>query len=140
MPRRAHNAGGELSETAFEGQVRGLAEFYGWRGYHTRDSRGSARGFPDWVWVRVDATIAELLIVELKTDRGRTKPEQGEWLEELGAVANGVTAYVDAVKANQGMGITFPQPRVEVHLWRPQDFDAIHARLARGRRRVEPVG
>jgi hypothetical protein len=43
-------------------------------------------------------------------------------------------------RRNQGMAITFPQPRVEVHLWRPQDFDAIHARLARGRRRVEPVG
>lgn len=31
-------------------------------------------------------------------------------------------------------------PAVEVHVWRPRDFDELHARLARGRHRTEPVG
>lgn len=116
MPRRARSARtGELLEHAFQQQVEGLARVYGWRRYHTHDSRRSNAGFPDLVLVRGP----ELLFVELKTARGRVRREQLEWLEALRAV-----------------------PGIEVYLWRPEDWDALHARLARERARradLDPV-
>ncbi len=99
------------SEAHFQRQVEQLAGFYGWGlRYHTFDSRRSAKGFPDLVLVRPP----ELLIVELKGERTRVTAEQREWLDALELCG------------------------LEVHLWRPSDFDDLHARLARGRHRVEP--
>lgn len=116
MPRRARNANGTLTEAAFQQQVLGLASFYNWRAYHTHDSRRSQAGFPDLVLLRAP----ELIFAELKTDTGRLRPEQADWLEQLQLLA-------DACEP------------VEVYLWRPADFDEIHARLARGRQLV-PAG
>lgn len=140
MTRRARGVTGELLEDPFSAQVRGLADFYGWLGYHTHDSRRSAAGFPDWVFVRGP----ELLFAELKTDRGRTSPAQRKWLEALELVALAVAA-ADGIAKEEGFyiganGADFSDLAVEVHLWRPRDFEAIHARLARGRHRQEPIG
>jgi VRR-NUC domain len=84
-----------------------LAQLYGWRAYHTLNSKGSEPGFPDLVLVRPP----ELLVVELKTDKGRVRPAQREWLDalELGAAAAGGTVRVD--------------------VWRPCDFDRVHGLL-----------
>ena len=46
--------------------------------YHTRDSRGSAEGFPDYV-IRTRPPI----FAELKRDGGRLSAAQVEWLIEL---------------------------------------------------------
>lgn len=102
-------AGGEA---AFQAQVEQLGAFYGWRVYHTHDSRRSNPGFPDPVLVRDD----ELIFAELKTEKGRVRPEQAAWIAALHAV-----------------------PAVDTYLWRPSDFDEINARLSRGRNRTQPL-
>jgi hypothetical protein len=87
-----------LTETQFSGLVRELAAIGGWRlRYHTVDSRGSKRGFPDWVLVhREDRRI---IFAELKTETGKPTEQQEEWLEALERVRG-----------------------LEVHLWRPSDW------------------
>lgn len=76
--------------------------------YHTHDSRKSRVGFPDLTLVRG----SRLIFAELKgdTEYGRRGPTLGQrqWLAALEAV-----------------------PNVEVHLWRPQDFDRVVELLAR---------
>jgi hypothetical protein len=109
------------SEAAFQTQVTQLAQYYSWRVYHTHDSRRSPAGFPDLVLVRPP----ELIFAELKTEKGRVRPEQADWLADLEAVAR--TLAVEGVRA------------LDVCLWRPSDFDVLHARLARGRVRQEPL-
>jgi hypothetical protein len=130
---RARNAGGELAEAAFQRQVEQLAAFYGWRSYHTHDSRRSAAGFPDLVLVRGP----ELLFVELKTDRGLPTAAQTAWLEALGEVGEAVAEWTHGHGPDARAGES--PPAVEAHLWRPAMFDdVIHPRLARGRHR-QPV-
>lgn len=80
----------------------------GWLCYHTHDSRRSAPGFPDLVLVRPPV----VLFAELKSERGRPKPEQAAWLEALRASRS-----------------------VEVGLWRPGDWRAIETMLCRRERR-----
>ncbi len=92
-----------LSEREFQRQVMDLARIYRWRVYHPQLSKWSERGWPDLAMVRPP----RLLFAELKTDRGKTTMHQDEWLELLRAI-----------------------PGIEVHLWRPADFDAIAAVLA----------
>jgi hypothetical protein len=109
------------SEKQFQTQVIQLSQFYGWRTYFTHDSRRSPAGFPDLVLVRPP----ELIFAELKTEKGRVRPEQADWLADLEAVAR--TLAVEGVRA------------LDVCLWRPSQFDEINARLARGRVRHEPL-
>jgi hypothetical protein len=131
VPRRARTAAGDLRENAFQTQVLNLAAFYGWRAYHTHDSRRSQPGFPDLVLVRPP----EILFVELKGARTRVQPEQREWLAMLSDVAAETRATVDAAAAAGHHTLL----ATEAHLWRPDDFDELHARLARGRVRQEPL-
>lgn len=132
MSPRARNADGGLSEAAFQRQVLGLASFYGWRAYHTYDSRRSHKGFPDLVLVRGP----ELLFVELKTNKGRIRPEQAEWLNALHEVEEAVDALVTAADATTDAAGASVATAVEVHLWQPAHFDELHQRLARGRHLV----
>lgn len=103
------------SEAAFQQQIINLATLYDWASYHAPDNRPSGRtgrvqrvtpGWPDLILVR----DGELIAAELKTEKGRIRPEQAKWLSLLQEVEG-----------------------IEVYIWRPSDFDAIHARLARGR-------
>jgi VRR-NUC domain len=101
-----------VSEAAFQQQVVQLAGFYGWNlVYHTHDSRRSNKGWPDLVICRAP----EIVFVELKGDKTRVRPEQKAWLAALAACG------------------------LEAYLWRPNDFDDLHARLARGRQLVQPL-
>ena len=111
----------------WEAAVQGLALFYGWRVYHTHDSRRSAPGFPDLTLVRGP----ELLFVELKSGSGRLSRAQKEWLEALRVVAVAVAEAVHV--AGEHYAVAPTAPTVEVYVWRPDDWDDLHARLARGR-------
>lgn len=91
-----------VSEKEFMANVVELATLLGWRSYHTHDSRRSAPGFPDCVFVR----DARLLFAELKTERGRLTLPQRSWLAAL----------------RQCRG-------AEVYEWRPSDWLKIEAVL-----------
>jgi VRR-NUC domain len=104
------------SEKEFQRAVIQLARLNGWRVWHFSDSRRQvrpgvfvgdkeAKGFPDLVLVRAQ----RLLFVELKSQGGRVKPEQQEALDLLSAVGGGV----------------------DVHVWRPSDWEQIVLALAR---------
>lgn len=137
MARPRVGTGGGLTEAAWQAQVIGLARFYGWRIYHPPDNRPNARGrvqavepgFPDLVMVRG----LELVVAELKTDAGRVGPGQDEWLAAFRAIGEEV-AYLTGEA-----GGARPDVAVDAYLWRPRDFDAVQARLARGRR-IIPAG
>jgi hypothetical protein len=86
-----------ITHAEFEAQVVQLAAACGYLAYHTRDSRGSQKGFPDWVLV--SAARKRCLFVELKVPPDGPSPEQQAWLAEL-----------------RGAG-------QEAFLWYPDDFD-----------------
>ena len=87
-----------IREASLLDNVRRTARLYGWRTYHTHDSRRSEPGFPDIVMVRG----SRLVFAELKTARGRVTPDQRAWLDAL-----------------HGVGAP------EVHLWRPDDWPQV---------------
>lgn len=78
-------AGARLSEEQWQAHVMNAARDLGWTlRYHTRDSRGSAPGFPDLVICRPPRLIyAELKIEDPK--RGTVTLEQRAWLNGLEA-------------------------------------------------------
>lgn len=132
-------AGGEA---AFQAQVEQLARYYGWRVFHAPDNiprrTASGRivkqdvepGFPDLVLVRGP----ELIFAELKTEKGRVSPEQQEWIAALTVIGEEVYRHTRHLDDS-----AWDLPCVDVYLWRPSDFDELHARLARGRHRTEPI-
>ena len=95
-----------ISEKDFLQQVVDLARLTGWLCYHTHDSRRSCPGFPDLALVHPGRH--QYLLAELKSATGRLSPAQQSWIDAL-----------------QRAGI-------EVHVWRPGDFNAIVARLSVG--------
>jgi len=105
-----------LTETQFQAQVVELARICGWRVLHVRRSIGKGQrwttttsivGWPDCLFYR--PRTGEHFAAELKTDdpKSQLSPEQVECLDELAASG------------------------VEVHVWRPADWDAIQQRLGR---------
>ena len=103
MSRRADSASvasvagfAALTEKAWQSQVLDLAKLFGWRYYHTFDSRRSVAGFPDLALFRP----GRFLLVELKAEKGKLSPSQENMIADLRAA------------------------RVEVHVFRPSDFDA----------------
>lgn len=106
-----------ISEKAFQQQVVNLARLFGWRCYHTYDARRSEPGFPDLLMARPPegGRPGRLIFAELKRATGRVSNEQRAWLMDLAEIA----AQPDA-------------QAVEVHLWRPGDFDEIRKVLAHG--------
>jgi VRR-NUC domain len=87
-----------VSERDLTGYLADLARTFRWRRYHTWSSKHSPAGFPDEVLLRPP----RLVFAELKSERGRLKPDQEAWLEELRQM-----------------------PGVEVYVWRPADMDEI---------------
>jgi hypothetical protein len=87
-------------EKLFQQAVLDAMHLFGWRTYHTFDSRRSAPGFPDICAVRRD----RLLFSEIKGPRGKVTPAQQQWLEDLGRCA-------------------------EAYLWREQDWERIEGVL-----------
>ena len=98
------------AEADLQRQVIALAESHGWLVYHTHNSRGSQPGFPDLVMARGQRVI----FAELKSNLGRVRPEQQQWLDTL--LAAGQEAY----------------------LWRPRDWPTIQDELTRNDRPPPP--
>lgn len=72
-----------MTEAELERNVRRLLQLYGLYGYHTADSRRSAKGWPDWVIIG-----RKVLFRELKTAYGVPTGEQrhvGYLLQAAGA-------------------------------------------------------
>ena len=95
----------------------GIALALGWRGYHTHRSQHSPAGFPDLTRVKA----GRLIFAELKTERGKTSPEQDAWLADLEAV--------ELLGRDHALGrsvtiVTKPvlEPLVRVYVWRPADL------------------
>ncbi|CAM5466152.1 VRR-NUC domain-containing protein [Streptomyces aurantiogriseus] len=110
---RAGSAGSVTgtSEEQWRHQVRDIATRYGWRlQYHTADSRRSDPGWPDEVFGHLGQR--RTLFVEFKTDTGRIRPAQREWLAHL---------------ADSGF---------EVAVWRPRDLPTVLGVLGPARQRA----
>lgn len=110
-----------LTEKQFSQQVVDLAKVFGWRVYRTWLSVRSPAGFPDLVLVRRD----RLLFAELKTDTGKTTPDQDEWLADL----RSASTRQDHCGLPEHVGF-------DVYLWHPADLDAIARILGSGGRDV----
>lgn len=93
-----------VTEAQHQAAIIELARLNDWLWYHVPDSRKCPRGFPDLVLVRPPV----VLFVECKTDAGRIRPEQREWLAALHE-CDGVQARV----------------------WRPKDWAEIEETLGR---------
>jgi hypothetical protein len=78
-----------MTEAALLQAVRELAAHLGWSPYHTYRSERSEPGFPDLVLMRPPL----LLFRELKSEKGRLKPEQHRWLTELKACGQDVGVW-----------------------------------------------
>lgn len=90
-----------LSERDFQQQVVDLARLRGWLVYHVPDSRrATCRGYPDLTCIRPFPPYG-FFYAELKTERGKLRPEQKEWREALRH--NGI----------------------QYHVWKPHDMDEI---------------
>jgi VRR-NUC domain len=89
-------------EKDFMHSVLELVNLMGWLSYHTHNSKHSSPGFPDLVMVK----DTHLIFAELKSDNGKTTPDQKKWLEALSKVET-----------------------VSSHLWKPQDWEKIEGKL-----------
>ena len=89
-------------EAEFQSQVIELATLYGWKWFHDHDSRRNPAGLPDLLMVKGD----RLLAVELKSEVGRVRPDQREWLDALAATG------------------------AETAIWRPSDIEQVQSVLS----------
>lgn len=94
-----------ITEALFLSRIKTLARLLGLPTYHTHDSRRSDPGFPDLAILGPRA----LVLAELKSARGRVRPEQTLWLEGLARL---------------------PGVVVRPYLWRPSDWPQINRILA----------
>jgi hypothetical protein len=108
---------GILYETTSEKDLLAMAvqaaRLCGYLCYHTWNSSHSAKGYPDLTCCRLPSPAhpdADLIIRELKTERGKVTPAQQAWID--GFVANGIDAAI----------------------LRPSNLDAFIERLKRGHR------
>lgn len=91
-----------ITEAAYQSQILQLAELRGWKRAHFHDSRRQvkpgvfvgdkdAKGFPDLVLGR-KLPRPDLIVWEVKKEKGVVTPEQEEWLDIINAC--GITACV----------------------------------------------
>lgn len=92
-----------ITEKEFQASIVELAHLCGWWVFHVHDSRRSQPGWPDLVLLRAP----EAVFAEVKTDRGRVSTQQNAVIDELQACD------------------------LEVHVWRPRDWQTVERRLRR---------
>jgi hypothetical protein len=95
-----------MSEADLQAAVIDLARILGLLIYHTRDSRGSAAGFPDLFIIGPRGD----LFAELKSASGQLTRPQGLWRDGL----------TDAVRSCPSCHCEIPATRWV--LWRPEDW------------------
>lgn len=103
-----------LSEADWLRRVTDAAKLFHWRIAHFRPGltskgwrtpvQGDGKGWPDLVLLRG----RRLIIAELKSDTGRVSAEQSDWIAQLAEV-----------------------PGLEVHIWRPSDWETVYTTLAK---------
>lgn len=116
-----------LSEDEFRAQVNDVARLYGWDWMFVKPLRAAGgiwktptfgtlgKGWPDTMFFRL--RDGRILFVEFKRELGKVEPDQERVLEYLRSLA--------------GMNRDpFGSPQIEVHVWRPSDFDYIVETLA----------
>lgn len=101
-----------LTEKEWQKQVVELAGALGYRCYHTYFSIRSERGWPDLALFRP----GRFLLAELKTDKGKLTAAQEGMIADLQAAG------------------------VEVHVWRPRDWDTMARVLQYGPCRCNGTG
>ena len=69
-----------MTEAELSEKVRVMCEAFGLMAFHTRDSRGTRAGYPDW---HIVAPGRGHMWRELKSNRGRLTPEQSAVLDAL---------------------------------------------------------
>ena len=68
-----------MTEAQLQAAIIETAQTFGWLVYHTYDSRRSHPGFPDLVLCRPP----DVLYLELKSEKGRLRPDQDSWIGAL---------------------------------------------------------
>lgn len=110
-----------ISEKEWQAQVLEIFGYHGWKVTHAhkamlRDGSwitpvdADGKGFPDLLAVHPAA--GDILVAELKTEKGTASPEQLQWLT------------------------WFEAAQISAYLWRPHDVDAVIARISDPQRRV----
>lgn len=151
-------ADGALSEAGWARRVEGLLRFYGWRYFHAPDNKPRTGkggrehrqrvtpGFPDYIATRhQQGSGPELVVLELKAERGRMGPGQDEWLGAFRELADSVQAIAGpALAARAGLppdvAARYPLPRITVGVYRPSQEDEL-VRVLKGLDGVNvPVG
>jgi hypothetical protein len=78
-----------MSEAALQEAVIACATLLGWEHFHAYDMRRSDTGWPDLLLLKPP----RMLVLELKTERGKVSPEQEGWLA-LWAACGAMTAVI----------------------------------------------
>jgi hypothetical protein len=102
-----------MLEDELQEQIRKLARTFGWKYYHTHNSRRSPEGFPDVVLVRAGV----LIFAELKREGLNPTRAQKSWIDALGEVED---ACIDLMG-----GLFGPYRPLKVFVWRPSDLPEI---------------
>ena len=68
-----------ISEKELQTAILEALGYMGWRVFHVYDSRRSNPGFPDVLAIKG----SRIVFVELKSEKGKIRPEQVEWLDDL---------------------------------------------------------
>lgn len=90
-----------LTEAEWQALVVQYARLHGWQVFHHLDSRGTEPGWPDLVLIRPP----DLVVAELKSERGKLTPSQEKTIAAL------------------------TECGIEAHVWRPRHEAEVFARL-----------
>jgi len=101
-----------IAESDFLAAIIDLANLTGWLVFHDYDSRKNPAGFPDLVLVNPHKSPG-IIFAELKTNKGRIKTQQGDWLNRLAEVVDNI--YPPPM----------PRENIGIYLWRPRHWNQI---------------
>jgi hypothetical protein len=68
-----------MTEADLQALIEDAAHLHGWLVFHDNDARRNIAGFPDLVLVNPPRVV----FLELKSDKGRVRPEQQRWMRAL---------------------------------------------------------
>jgi hypothetical protein len=109
----------KVSEKEWQQTVVDTARAFGWRVYHTFDSRKSAAGFPDLVMVR----RSRIVFAELKAQKGRLTSAQEDWMFDLLRIADLLEGHLART------GLAREDAGVQAHIWKPEDWPLVERTL-----------